>query len=533
MKCFDRSCWLLIVGLLFAYSGLGQSKAIESILNLAPQQVERLKPATANQVRLEVPFNQSELDPKALDASWAKRKVSTIQLVYSANLENRSYAQRSLNRQRLRALYKHYPQWFENPKIWSVTAVKSAQRKNDFHGFIISFQPESEDLPEEESPSKLPSRPLTYADSVLGDIFQSKSERRIASGEAKSGDRMPQYKRGILDLHEYLAESVQYPDKFKKKGIKGTVFINFYINPNGKVTGAKVTRGVDPELDRWVYRALIEMPDWTPEVRDGKPAYSTLQIPIQFTPEKEHVIPGPLYYFPPNSKHVEVIWGQDSPFTFATEFLGDSTVLNSLERHPEWVDMLIVCDFTSSMYPYLAQVLVWHQLQLKQNQGKARHFTFFNDGDFKADRLKRIGDTGGVYHTEGQDFEAVKNLAALTMQNGLGGFDVPENNLEALLSGMELCKDCGEIIMIADNDATPRDMVLMKKVKKPVRIIVCGAFDGINPEYLNLARKTKGSVHTMESDLTNLIDMSEGEEFELGNFIYKIENGNFVRLDKL
>lgn len=86
--------------------------------------------------------------------------------------------------------------------------------------------------------------------------------------------------------------------------------------------------------------------------------------------------------------------------------------------------------------------------------------------------------------------------------------------------------------MIADNWATPRDLSLLSKVKVPIRVILCGAHYGVNAKYLELAKKTGGSVHTMEDDLTNLISKKDGEEIEISGQKFIIKSGKFVRLTK-
>ncbi|HMO40289.1 MAG TPA: hypothetical protein PKC76_13925 [Saprospiraceae bacterium] len=202
----------------------------------------------------------------------------------------------------------------------------------------------------------------------------------------------------------------------------------------------------------------------------------------------------------------------------------DSTVLNALNRNPNWKKMLVVTDLTGSMSPYTAQLLLW--FKLAENTGKVEHLIFFNDGDDKPDSLKTIGTTGGVYSLQPQTFEQIAQLANEVVIRGNGG-DEPENNIEALLQGLKQCPHCDEVIMIADNWATPRDIELAHLLKRPVRIILCGTEEGINTAYLNLARQTGGSLHTIEEDLYDLLEMNEGQEIQIGREVFTIRNGRF------
>jgi hypothetical protein len=71
--------------------------------------------------------------------------------------------------------------------------------------------------------------------------------------------------------------------------------------------------------------------------------------------------------------------------------------------------------------------------------------------------------------------------------------------------------------------------VLWQHLTKPVRIVVCGATEfNVHIDYLNLARKTNGSVHLMESDLYNLSGLKEGEILHVGKNSFVVKNGMFV-----
>ena len=193
-------------------------------------------------------------------------------------------------------------------------------------------------------------------------------------------------------------------------------------------------------------------------------------------------------------------------------------VVDRVLARNSWKDMLIVADMTGSMSPYIAQLFIW--LKLNTIDDKVKQFLFFNDGDTKLTEDKLIGETGGFYYTKSNRYEDIEREAIRCFLSGDGG-DETENDIEALLTGIELCPDCKEIILVADNNAPVRDLVLMKKLKKPIRVILCGATGKINPQFLDLARNTNGSIHLMEQDLLDLIRIKEGESIELYGTKYR------------
>jgi hypothetical protein len=226
----------------------------------------------------------------------------------------------------------------------------------------------------------------------------------------------------------------------------------------------------------------------------------------------------------PEVKNEEVTYIENVLNGTPEEEFPDSIVLNVFQRN-NWNKMLIVADLTGSMSPYVAQVLLW--FRLNDSEERAKHFLFFNDGNKTPDAKKKVGRTGGLYASPATNFKEIEALAYQTMNNGDGG-DWPENDMEALLTGMKQCPECEDIILIADNNAAIRDWRMMQLVKKPIRVILCGVEDFINPQYLNLVKTSKGSLHTIEDDLTTLINMKEGQTIVLYEKTYRVQKGKFV-----
>lgn len=137
-----------------------------------------------------------------------------------------------------------------------------------------------------------------------------------------------------------------------------------------------------------------------------------------------------------------------------------------------------------------------------------------------------MGITGGTYYCTAKSTEQLIAAMNLTIRNGQGG-DAPENVVEAMIYGIKKNKNIDNIVLIADNWAKVRDIFLLSRVKTPVRVILCGVTEGmeINADYLNIAYKTKGSVHTIEQDITDLITQSSGKKFNINGVDYIIKNG--------
>ena len=211
--------------------------------------------------------------------------------------------------------------------------------------------------------------------------------------------------------------------------------------------------------------------------------------------------------------------------SFVKRNLSDSTIFAVLGRHKNWDEIAFVCDVTGSMSSYSTQLLVWYKLNCMTNA--IRYFTFFNDGDNKADKKKKIGSIGGIYNIEAGNYDAVEMMIQNAMKAGSGG-DAPENNCEALIETIKKNPNAKEYVMIADNFANIKDLELIKQINKPVHIIICGTGNYmINTDYLDLALATKGSIHSIENDIENLKNVNEGQTITFEGKKYILQNGKF------
>jgi len=204
----------------------------------------------------------------------------------------------------------------------------------------------------------------------------------------------------------------------------------------------------------------------------------------------------------------------------------DSTLFNVFKRNKEWKKMMLVVDMTGSMFPYIGQMLVWYRQNYED--GRVKYYVLFNDGDNLPDDKKSVGKTGGVHPFEAKDYRKLKKDIEDVRKMGEGGDD-PENDLEAVVSAMIAYRDYTDIILIAD-ESTVRDMAILKRIKKPIHVIMCGTKKGINEQYLRIAYQTKGSFHTISNDV-DMKKLKDGDEFQVDKDIFRLSGGNFIWVD--
>jgi len=210
------------------------------------------------------------------------------------------------------------------------------------------------------------------------------------------------------------------------------------------------------------------------------------------------------------------------------EAIEDSTIYKVLDRNKQWKNTLIVADVTGSMSPYMAQLFLWLNLnmQLKAHE----RFVFFNDDDGNSTTQEFAFDTLGIWDIETRSFDKIIEKAADAIMKG----GHTENDLEALFYGLKKYPKADDIILIADHWESPCDMSLIKDLvalKKPIKVILCGATAAVNMDYLEIARATGGSFHTIENDIDMTLKDGKGKIVKILGRSYRIVKDGVVALD--
>lgn len=433
-------------------------------------------------VFISCPFASPVFDNPEAAKALKGHVIEKVQLVYTTYRQDESFSQQKLNQNRLRNLELILPDAFSSALTeWQLVGQTGAatpeEGNNYFHGFVITYR---------ENPSATSIRDeMKTLDSAFTGIIKVR----------KPGD---------------------------------TSFTG------GGFTGV----GSPPKLD------LLRMPDGTsiiighdiPEdslrfyLRPSTPGASVGSARYKDTSRTTILV---TEYF--EGHRIEREWKleehREDPAGF--DFLGKKylnnpdSVVTSVFRRNSWNNFVMVCDVTGSMSPYTAQIFAVLPGVVENRRCKA--FLFFNDGDKKTTDEKKDLKAGGMYWTRAMRFDSAYYTAKKCMANGDGG-DLPENNVEALITA-EKINPGGELVMIADNWASPRDLSECDKINSPVHIILCSARSGVNPDYLFLARVTNGSIHTRDQDVNNLGSMKEGEQVKIGIQTFYLHNDHFIPME--
>lgn len=95
-------------------------------------------------------------------------------------------------------------------------------------------------------------------------------------------DVMPEFPGGMDGLVKYMQTNIVYPEKAKKDGVEGKVFVSFVVNKNGKVGQAKVMKSENDLLNATALKVVKDMPEWTPGEKDGDKVNVKMVLPIVY-----------------------------------------------------------------------------------------------------------------------------------------------------------------------------------------------------------------------------------------------------------
>ncbi len=96
-------------------------------------------------------------------------------------------------------------------------------------------------------------------------------------------EQKPSFKGGDANaFSKWVASQLVYPEIAKENGVQGRVMISFTIKADGSVANVRVTRSLDPALDKEAVRVVSSSPKWTPGKQRDRAVNVTYSLPVIF-----------------------------------------------------------------------------------------------------------------------------------------------------------------------------------------------------------------------------------------------------------
>lgn len=91
----------------------------------------------------------------------------------------------------------------------------------------------------------------------------------------------------VTFLEKWVYQYLKYPAEAVREGIQGRVMVEFIIEKDGKVTNARVVKGVSEELDAEALKVINASPKWKAGRVAGEKVRTSMTIPVEFRLEKK------------------------------------------------------------------------------------------------------------------------------------------------------------------------------------------------------------------------------------------------------
>ncbi len=87
---------------------------------------------------------------------------------------------------------------------------------------------------------------------------------------------------GMKGFMQFIADNLKYPRAAIRNDQQGSVFVQFVINKDGKLSDFEVVRGIGFGCDEEALRVMRMAPKWKPGKQRGRPVRVKKVVPIRF-----------------------------------------------------------------------------------------------------------------------------------------------------------------------------------------------------------------------------------------------------------
>ena len=100
-------------------------------------------------------------------------------------------------------------------------------------------------------------------------------------------EQMPGFVGGTSALRQAIAELMHYPSQALSNQVRGPVYVNFVVKPDGSLSDVHVQTGQGFGCDEEAVRVVQSLPRFTPGQQNNRRVAVSMTIPIQFRPPAE------------------------------------------------------------------------------------------------------------------------------------------------------------------------------------------------------------------------------------------------------
>lgn len=97
-----------------------------------------------------------------------------------------------------------------------------------------------------------------------------------------SVEKAPKFPGGLHAFYQFIADSLQMPDKEFAVFSNKLVIARIVIGTTGKIVFADIEKAVNENYNNAALEMIKKMPDWSPGIQNGHAVPTSVSIPILF-----------------------------------------------------------------------------------------------------------------------------------------------------------------------------------------------------------------------------------------------------------
>jgi len=113
-------------------------------------------------------------------------------------------------------------------------------------------------------------------------VFEEPVEEEVVEEVFTIVEQNPTFVGGDLAFIKFVQSNLVYPEKARRMGLEGRVFVQFVVEKDGSLTNVAVIKGMRGDCNEEAIRVMQNSPNWLAGKQRGRSVRVQVVIPITF-----------------------------------------------------------------------------------------------------------------------------------------------------------------------------------------------------------------------------------------------------------
>ena len=113
-------------------------------------------------------------------------------------------------------------------------------------------------------------------------VFEEQVEEEVVEEVFTLVEEFPSFKGGDIEFIKFIQKNLIYPEKARRMGLEGRVFVQFVVEKDGSLTNVNVLKGIRGGCNEEAMRVMQNSPNWLSGKQRGRSVRVQMVVPITF-----------------------------------------------------------------------------------------------------------------------------------------------------------------------------------------------------------------------------------------------------------